>query len=83
MEILPSSAYSFTCFTSSFLLSSVKAGIVINTASPLLFGVTPRFASKIAFSMLPSKFLSNGLIVICLAYGTKIVASVFNCVGVP
>ena len=40
------------CFTNSFLLSSVKAGIIIRIHSPSLLGVYPSWASKIAFSIL-------------------------------
>ena len=83
IAILPSSAYSFVCLTSSLLLSSVKGGIVINTLSPLLLGVTPRLASNMAFSIAPRILLSNGLIFICLASGTDIVASCLTWVGVP
>lgn len=81
--IFASSAKALTCFTKSFLLSSVSGGITINTTSPLLLGVTPKFASKIAFSIAPRHDLSNGLIDSCLASGTDIFAKLLSGVGVP
>ena len=81
--IFASSAICFTCLTNSRLLSSVRAGMTRKMTSPLLFGVRPILASKMAFSISPNILLSNGFIDYCLASGIEILASCFNGVGAP
>ena len=75
MDTLASSAIAFTCFASSFLLSSVSSGITIRIVSPSFPGLYPKLDAKIAFSIAPKQLLSKGLIRSCLASGTEIVAN--------
>ena len=49
----------------------------------MLLGVTPKLASKIAFSIAPRHDLSNGLIDNCLASGIDIFAKLLSGVGTP
>ena len=46
---------------SSFLRSSVSAGIGTRTVSPCEEGLRPRSESRIAFSIAPAIFFSNGV----------------------
>ena len=81
--ILAFSPEAFAFLMSSLRLSSVSAGTVQRITSPLFWGVNPRFASIIAFSILGIMFFSQGWMARVLASGVVIEATCDTGVGVP
>ncbi len=80
---MQSSPFFLAILTRSLRRSSVRDGIGMRMKSPSACGLSPRFASTIAFSMAFACPFSQGLTVSIRASGTATVAICAMGVGTP